>query len=387
MTKQGIAISVVFAGVFCGACEKNNGSPQGNGDADRDADVVISFSVDAAMSFDVSSATDRSISGETIPCQSRPTSGEACDPLPAGVFCRQGSCTGGCESECRCKEGTWSCAVICRDHFSPIPIDCGSPPLCRDVCQTATVLPDGGLVLTDADYTIGYQYGIQFTPPDQTTLWGEQKLRVAINSGPALDKTWLRDLATRLSVRTWPEMEDVPSTNTVEAGISSSDNGAISIAPISKLADRWYVLRLSAPPFWLAKPATHVAPDGSYVARFLTGSQPKVVSVTFAGGPNKHRLYMGLSESVTANQAPTGIVQIRNGGSPVACTDVGFAANKPMQSLSFDCPSLSVFPDEIIIGVGLVSTTGVALVPVTLAKSDLSLSSSCGESCQVGVVP
>jgi len=388
MVKQEIAIVSLSIGLFCGACEKGDGV-QSLPDANRDTDVGITFSIDAAVAADAPLSVDAAASVDMtldkLTCQDRPTGGESCDPLPDGVFCRHDSCTGGCENECRCKEGTWSCAVVCRDYFSPIPIDCGTPPLCRDACQAATVLPDGGLAPGDANYTIGYEYQIQFTPADMTTLWGGPKLRVAVSAGPSLDKTWLQDLATRMSIRTWPELEEVSTSNTVDATISSSEVGAVSIVPSGNLADRWYALRLSAPPFWVATPTTHVAPDGSYVARFRIGSEPKIASVTFAGGTSKHRLYLAISEPVTSKQSPAAILQVQYAGAQVTCTDVGFVANQPMQMLSFDCPSLSVFPDQIAIGVGLVSTAGAAFAPQTLAKTDLSLNESCGASCQVGV--
>lgn len=320
-----------------------------------------------------------------VACQDQPTEGEACEPLPAGQFCRPGSCTGGCLNECRCSEGKWRCSVSCRDNFSSVPIDCGKPPLCREICLSATVLPDGGLSFpTDGDYSSQYKYRVYFRPTDMSTLSSDKELGLTVVSGPPLDKSWLQDLAGRVSLRTWPEMEDVPATSS--AVDSPNWAGVVTIKPTSKLADRWYAVRLSAPPFWIETPSAHVAPDGSYVARFSLGSEPKVASVTFAGGASKHRLYIYTSEPVSAQTSPAGIVEVRSAGAVVACSDVGFTAGKAMNSLSFDCPTLTAFPDQISIGAGLSSATGVALAPVTIAKSDLTLSNSCGTDCWSGVL-
>jgi hypothetical protein len=371
MLKQGIALLFVFAGMLGVACGGNRENQRAE-DSNRDTGVVSQTTQDAA--------------GDRVACEQHPTGGEACDPLPDGLFCRHESCTGGCLSECRCSEGRWTCAVTCRDYFSPIPIDCGTPPFCRETCQTATVLPDGGLAPEDGNFTTGYRYQLYFIPADMTTLWGEQKLRVAIASGPTLNPAWLQDFAARWSIRTWPELEEVPATSMVEPAASSTQTDAIAIVPEGKLADRWYALRLSAAPFWIAAPPNHVAPDGSYVVRFRAGSEPVVASVTFAGA-SKHRLYIELSELVVAQQSPAGIVQVQDdAGAPAACTDVGFVASQPMPTLSFDCPTIAVFPNQISIAAGLLSTTGVAMSPVTIAKTDLILS-SCGPSCQVGSRP
>jgi hypothetical protein len=357
MTKQAVVALTVLAG-FLGGCsgdKRQEGIPDGN--------VAL------------------------LACQDHPTEGASCDPLPEGLFCRSNSCLGGCESECRCREGNWHCSVTCRDYFSPIPIDCGTPPLCRETCQIATVLPDGGLTSIDGNFSSGYQYRMDFTPVDMSTLWGDKELRVSVGTGPPIEKSWLQDLAARISIRTWPEQDEVPAANTVADVSSSTWTGAIMVMPNIKLADRWYALRLSAVPFWIAPPATHVAPDGSYVARFRIGSEPQVAAVTFAGGKSKRRLYISPSEPVTAQQSPAAMVQVQSGGTSVACSDVAFVAGQAMPSLSFDCPSLTTFPDQITIGVGLASTTGVAFAPVTIAKADLILNSLCGTDCQTGVVP
>lgn len=317
-------------------------------------------------------------------CESNPQGGEACDSLPAGVFCRQGSCLGGCERECRCTEGVWDCAVRCRDTFSALPIDCGTPPLCRDQCEVATLLPDGGIAPSDASFTAGHGYAISFTPFDLTTLWGTQGLRVAIGFGPPLSEGWTTDLSDRVSLRTWPEMEEIPSTLTVAT--SPSDMGGVTVTPNAPLSDRWYALRLSAIAAWMVAPAVHIAPDGSYVARFRTGSDPRVRSVTFAGGPSKHRLYIEVSEPVAGLQSSAQLVRVQSAGAQVACSDAGSAASMNAV-LSLDCPALSTFPGTISIDAGFFSSTAMALAPTTIEKVDLILSSTCGQDCQVGRVP
>lgn len=397
-----VALTAIGLALF-GGCSGKDGESRDNpdgqvvlqdGNPDRsilppDGDPDRSVTAQDGSPDDGAALQDGSLDVRTGPvaCQDQPTEGEACEPLPEGLFCRPGSCTGGCINECRCREGKWRCSVSCRDFFSAIPLDCGTPPLCRETesCKSATVLPDGGLSFpTDGDYRSGYKYRVYFRPTDMSTLSGESEMGLSVVMGPALEKSWLQDLARQVSLRTWPEMEDVPATSSVAD--SPSWAGMVTLKPTGNLADRWYVVRLAALPFWVETPSTHVAPDGSYVARFRVGSEPHIASVTFAGGAKKHRLYINPSEPLTAQQSPATIVQVQNAGAPVVCSDVDFVAGKAMDSLSFDCPSLTTFPEQITIGAGFSSTTGVPLAPVSIAKSELTLNSSCGTDCWSGTV-
>jgi hypothetical protein len=361
-------------------------APDGRGDsaateAGKD-NVVAEAGVDV-VAVDSAPVGDGPRAGK-ITCDERPIEGESCDPLPAGLFCRHQSCTGGCLPECRCNQGIWRCMTTCRDNLSPNPIDCGTPPLCREQCLQVPVLADGGLAYTDG-VTIGYRYAVSFVPTDMTTLWGDQALRVTVGVGPALDRTWLDELASRISLRTWPELEVVPSTSAVEVGVSEGESARVIVTPTAKLSERWYALYLAGLPFW-ATTQSHATADGAYLARFAVGSDPRVAAVTFAGGSSKHRLYLAPSESLLASVSPATLVQVRQAGASVVCTDVGFTANAPLTEVAFDCPTLSQFPDEIAVGSGLVSTTGAALSPVVVKKADLTFT-SCGSECEVGWVP
>ena len=374
-----LAVFVVMVGFLGGAC----GTSTSQNLNDRDADVADLSGSDASMAGagDAGPGNEHPRAGK-IACEDQPTEGEACDPLPAGFRCRQGSCPGGCSPECQCTDGTWHCSVTCRDSFSPLPVECGTPPLCRDECVPVPILPDGGLGPVDGPITVGYRYPLRFTPPDLTTLWGDQPLALVIDNGPALDETWLAELAAQTTLRTWPELELVPADIAPQTTADgSSPNGAqIVVTPRSKLEDRWYALHIAALPFWVAAMKS-VEPDGSYVSRFRTGSEPHVASVTFAGGATKHRLYIGTSESVAANSSPSQFIQVRHGGELVPCSDVAFTPGRALNIISFDCPSLSEFPDQISIGAGLVSTTGAALLPIVVEKVVLTLT-SCGQSCE-----
>jgi hypothetical protein len=245
-----------------------------------------------------------------------------------------------------------------------------------------SVLPDGGL---PDGATIGYRYALRFAPADMTSLWGDRALLVTVGTGPTLERARLDELATRIMLRTWPEMEPVPSTSTVEVAASASETARVTLTPGSTLSERWYALHLSGQPFW-ATVQSHSTAEGAYVARFSVGSDPRVSLVTFAGGPSKHRLYIALSESVLATLSPAGLVEVRQDNVSVACTDVSFTINAPLSTLSFDCPSLDQFPDEIQIGAGFVSTTGIDLSPVILKKTDLTLT-SCGSWCEAAGAP
>jgi hypothetical protein len=246
-------------------------------------------------------------------------------------------------------------------------------------------MPDGGMLFpTDGSYSaVGYQYSADFIPRDMMTSWGDQGLRVEVHGGVPIDKTWLQDLASRLSLCTWPERQDVPATISmmdVPNGV-----GGVSIRPTSKLTDRWYALRLSALPSWMSKPLLRPTPDDDGVARFRVGSEPRVASVSFVGGSSQHLLEIRISEPVASQQSPATIVQVQSAGSVVVCSDVGFTAGAARYSTLLDCPVLTSFPDRIKIGSGLVSSSGLALAPVTFVRADL-FEVSCGTDCWSGIV-
>lgn len=78
-----------------------------------------------------SGATDSGTLGDTGVATSCPTGvlppdGGAC-AVSLNEYCRLGSCSGGCEAECRCTGGHWKCGPTCRDKYG-----CGTPPSCRD---------------------------------------------------------------------------------------------------------------------------------------------------------------------------------------------------------------------------------------------------------------
>jgi len=400
MISSRLAIVGATLGLFSGAC----GSSTLPGTDHRDADVANPASPDApgGGALDISAADaaaawtrdEAAASGPDAPasldalrpgkvaCEDKPEDGESCDSMPAGYSCRLGSCAGGCYPECRCTEGRWRCSVVCRDYFSVTPVECGAPPVCRDYCVPVAILPDGGFGPADGPITLGYRYSFYFAPTDMTTLWGDQALMIKIGSGPVLAEASLADLSTRVTLRTWPELETVQASVSVEATLDASVPAQrIAIKPQSKLPDRWYALHVSSLPFW-ATAEGHVAPDGAYVARFRVGSEPHITTVTFAGGTSKHRLYIGLSESVVASVSPAQLTQVRSLGQVVTCTDVDFAAGRATGMLSFDCPTVIEFPEEISIGTGLVSTTGAVIAPVVVKKAGLTLK-SCGTSCEV----
>ncbi len=261
-------------------------------------------------------------------------------------------------------------------------MECGTPPLCRDQCLEVAILPDGGIGSADGPITIGYRYSLRFTPPDSTTLWGDQPLAVVIDSGPQLDETWLSDLAARTTLRTWPEL-DLVAADIVPQMVQDASyaNGArISVTPRARLEDRWYAMHITALPFWVTA-TTSIAPDGPVVSRFRTGSAPQVASVIFAGGATKHRLYITPSESVAANASPAQLIQVRQGGELVTCSDVEFTSGRALTIISLDCPGLSEFPDEISIAAGFASSTGAELLPIVVEKAGLTLT-SCGPSCE-----
>lgn len=89
--------------------------------------------IDSGPTADSGSATDSTKPTDTgvatlCPTGVLPPDGGAC-ALDINEYCRLSSCSNGCEGECRCKDGQWSCGPgpTCRDKYG-----CGTPPSCRD---------------------------------------------------------------------------------------------------------------------------------------------------------------------------------------------------------------------------------------------------------------
>jgi hypothetical protein len=92
-----------------------------------------------------------------VACEEGPTTGDRCTSLPAGKVCRLGdSCVGGCAPDCSCKDGFWSCEVVCRDcNLGPNPVPpTTTPPLCEVFCDYKTPQPDAS-----ADAAVGGDLG------------------------------------------------------------------------------------------------------------------------------------------------------------------------------------------------------------------------------------
>ncbi len=86
---------------------------------------------DSGATADSGSATDSATDtgvATVCPIGVLPLDGGAC-ALGINEYCRLSSCSNGCEAECRCKDGHWSCGPgpTCRDKYG-----CGTPPSCRD---------------------------------------------------------------------------------------------------------------------------------------------------------------------------------------------------------------------------------------------------------------
>jgi hypothetical protein len=150
---------------------------------------------------------------------------------------------------------------------------------------------------------------VQLEPMDMMTAVGESPLHVLVSKLRADDANALDRVAAAVSLRTWPELEEVAaiSSKSVENSGSSEQSGYghVYLHPTTPLADRWYALVLDAVPSGMDVPAfasMHTTESGQRVARFRVGSQPVVTGVRiYQKEGQKQVAYVDFSERVVGD--------------------------------------------------------------------------------------
>jgi hypothetical protein len=151
---------------------------------------------------------------------------------------------------------------------------------------------------------------IQLEPDDLTTATGQTPLQVIVsNLGAPVGPDLLGQIARAVTLKTWPNMVDVPITvsKIVDAtGTSDQDEFAhIYFSTSNPLADRWYalsVLSLPAGAKWTKFANVLTLKDGSRVSRFRPGSDPVVAGIrVYAKDSSKEVVYVDFSEHVTGD--------------------------------------------------------------------------------------
>jgi hypothetical protein len=199
------------------------------------------------------------------------------------------------------------------------------------------------------------QAQVSFDPSDGTTAVGPRPLVVSVyEMGFNADEAVLRDLAGRVSLRTWPEGTAVPADATINAG-----NKTVSLTPTAAHQDRWYLLAASSLPdrlvFWSR------LPDGTIGARFRPGSHPRVSHVQFCEKEGAGmKLVVNFSEPMVARPSAAGVVSLEIEGKAAPC-----ALYDPREDgLYFTCDGLRPTATvKVAVSDGLPSKTGVPLAP------------------------
>jgi hypothetical protein len=202
---------------------------------------------------------------------------------------------------------------------------------------------------------------IQLEPMDMMTAVGDSPLHVLVSKLRADDANDILDrVAEAVSLRTWPELEEVrtASSSSVENSGSSEQAGYghVYLQPATSLADRWYALVLDAVPGGVDVPAfagVHVTDTGKYVSRFRVGSQPVVTGVRlYEKEGRKQVVYVDFSERVLGDAQ--GVVVTGPSG---RCQGTPFSAT----SASVAFPTKGNGAGEVVVAASEVSTASLQL--------------------------
>jgi hypothetical protein len=207
---------------------------------------------------------------------------------------------------------------------------------------------------------------VWFDPSDYTTSVGNAPLRVRIEvlAGSVSERS-LSELASTLTLNTWPELSPVPSRTSVVREDSQSSGSVIyhvEKVPNSPLADRWYALRVGALPAgfeWPTFPSHISLPDGAIVSRFRVGSEPRVFGVRKCQRRTASEIFIDFTELVENDQSAS--IDVLQGDSRLSCERVGATNSEGVGSIALQCPgaisgSLEV---SIVLRGGLRSRNGV----------------------------
>lgn len=225
-------------------------------------------------------------------------------------------------------------------------------------CNSKSVQTAQSTSGTEPDAATGtpaFELGIMVEPLDGMSNVGVVVPSVLVfSSGEVVPEPVLKDLVPFVRLETWPEAVVVPSTITTAGGTKDDHRGRIELTPKSALSDRWYAIVIAPGAKGLTPPGvgpTKIQPDGSAIARFRPGSDPRLVSMeicTKDKGVISGRLTF--SEPVTAPASGVPIVLTYADGGAPSCSfalppppaGTSKSALNPVDVYYFSCASLEM---------------------------------------------
>lgn len=214
-----------------------------------------------------------------------------------------------------------------------------------------------------------------FAPEDISTAVGSARLLVVTETYFTTLGTRLDNLAGRVSLRTWPEMTEVPVTLDPKDwdGVSSGPNGGtivpranIELFPLSALDDRWYFIQVGSLPAGFRTSEIdppHRLSDGSFGSRFRIGSEPWIRNIDFCDKDGKRFIFIKFSETVESEVNPAEVIDIMISGSRQAGASPYWLTDPGSDTVELHCPPFNASANAgIVVNPGLFSRTGVPVV-------------------------
>jgi hypothetical protein len=231
-----------------------------------------------------------------------------------------------------------------------------------------------------------------FSPIDLSTAVGPSPtLEVLVShDSRSVGAATLNDLASSVSLRTWPELQEIPTTKAIKdaTGAWGTEIFAhVTLTPAGALPDRWYAIYMASQPasVGLSMQGRVLASGDARVARFRVGSQPMLTGVMLYEVADKPGVYLQFSESVEVTPKLLQSVMVKNiRGAQSACSPPGKEIQRG-QRIALKCPTFAL--DDIDeLGVGALSgaatkADGARLDKVRIGASRASMI-GCGTSCR-----
>lgn len=238
------------------------------------------------------------------------------------------------------------------------------------------------------------------TPADISSNIGGTPLQITFR--PTVADNIAKDTASRVQLRTYPDLGEVPFATLVhqpsttpsdgpylkDGGIAPPPAGpavtTIDVVPKNPLAiDRWYVLSISSLPTGVTPnsmtSSSSVPKLGAYASRFTIGRTPVIQAMR---GTTSGQVLLDFSENVAIDDSTIGLFLSVLDDTHASCTYIPNAAHLPtMRGLQFQCAqSMYVARSgSIKLAPGLKNDVGVplgTLVVTALDKSSLVDSSA-----------
>jgi hypothetical protein len=227
-------------------------------------------------------------------------------------------------------------------------------------------------------------------PVDMSTAVGRSvHPRLDIRHGGRPVGAALSELASRLTMKTWPELAPVASSviarDAVRAvGVDSA--ARIDVNPAVALGDRWYALVIDTVPTefdWpLYQPSVSL-PTGAVVSRFKTVSAPLVISVRICDKPAtaETQVVLDVSEPILAGATEIGqAMTISQAAADPRCRAEATSDPTMSGTLMQSCAALDAqAPFSVSLAPALASGTGKLVAPfsATLFPYDMVDTGTC----------